>query len=172
MAKRKKSSQLISLITVASCILGLVAVVMMFLPAIGVKDSDKTFTGLQIAFGYATELDLGITKVSTTIFNFSFMNLLTYILALAGTVVALLGLVGKNFAGALFRFVAAGCFIVSAVFFFLSLNFCLPNDTASSVMTFLGGNIKEIGTLAAGSIIGGCAAGLAGLCELAAVFVK
>lgn len=168
MAKRKKSSQLISLITVASCILGLVAVVMMFLPAIGVKDSDKTYTGLQIAFGYKTQ----ILGTDVAIFNFSFMNLLTYILALAGTVVALLGLVGKNFAGALFRFVAAGCFIVSAVFFFLSLNFCLPNDTASSVMTFLGGNIKEIGTLAAGSIIGGCAAGLAGLCELAAVFVK
>lgn len=168
MAKRKKSSQLISLITVASCILGLVAVVMMFLPAIGVKDSDKTYTGLQIAFGYKTQ----ILGTDVAIFNFSFMNLLTYILALAGTVVALLGLVGKNFAGALFRFIAAGCFIVSAVFFFLSLNFCLPNDTASSVMTFLGGNIKEIGSLAAGSIIGGCAAGLAGLCELAAVFVK
>ena len=169
MAKRKKSSQLISLITVASCILGLVAVVMMFLPAIGIKETDKTYTGLQIAFGYKTQIPI---LGEAVVFNFSFMNLLTYILALAGTVVAVLGLVGKNFAGSLFRFIAAGCFIVSAVFFFLSLNFCLPNDSATQIITFIGGNIKESGTLAAGSIIGGVAAGLAGICELGAVFAK
>ena len=169
MAKRRKNSfPIIPLLTVASCILGLVAVVMIFLPTIGIKDTNKTYTGLQIAFGYSNET-LG---VKTTVFNFSFMNLLTYILALAGTVVALLGLVKNQFAGALFRFIAAGCFIVSAVFFFLSINFCLPNETASSITSILGGNIKEAGSLAAGAIIGGITAGLAGLCELAAVFLK
>ena len=49
MAKRKSS--LGKPLSFVAAVLGLVAVVMLFLPAIGIKDKDTTYTGLQITFG-------------------------------------------------------------------------------------------------------------------------
>ena len=75
MAKRKSSVG--KPLSFVAAVLGLVAVVMLFLPAIGIKDTDTTYTGLQITFGYQESL-LGFEY---TVFDFSFMNLLTYIRA-------------------------------------------------------------------------------------------
>ncbi len=79
MAKKKSKKQISSIVSLISAALGIVALVMIFLPAIGVKDTETTYTGLQIVFGYK-----GTTGV--TIFEFSFMNLLTYLLVIAGVV--------------------------------------------------------------------------------------
>ena len=71
---------------------------MMFLPAVGIKDTDTTYTGMQVAFGYTevTKLPIIGTEIKATIFNFSFMNMLTYILALVGVVFSILAALGKG----------------------------------------------------------------------------
>ena len=166
MAKKKRTNNLTQIVTAAAVLLGLVAIAMIFVPTVTVKGiiNTYTFTGLNLAFGCNLE------NTSTAIFEFSFMNLLTDILALAGTVVALMGLIKNSFASGLFRIIAAACFIVSGVFFFMSLNFCIPNTTATEAFKLIG-DIKSNGVLAVGAYIGGITAIIAGVCELLSVFV-
>ena len=166
MAKKKRTNNLTQIVTAAAVLLGLVAIAMIFVPTVTVKGiiNTYTFTGLNLAFGCNLE------NTSTAIFEFSFMNLLTYILALAGTVVALMGLIKNSFASGLFRIIAAACFIVSGVFFFMSLNFCIPNTTATEAFKLIG-DIKSNGVLAVGAYIGGITTIIAGVCELLSVFV-
>lgn len=164
MAKRKSSIG--KPLSFVAAVLGLAAVVMLFLPAIGIKDTDTTYTGLQITFGYKESL-LGFEY---TVFNFSFMNLLTYILAVVGIVFSVLSAVGKGSKFA--AFIAAAAFAVSGVFFFLSVSYTLPNEDASKIISFVGGDIKDALTLAYGAIIGGVASLLAAVCNLGKIVLK
>lgn len=164
MAKRKSSVG--KPLSFVAAVLGLVAVVMLFLPAIGIKDTDTTYTGLQITFGYKESL-LGFEY---TVFDFSFMNLLTYILAVVGIVFSVLSAVGKGSKFA--AFIAAAAFAVSGVFFFLSVSYTLPNEDASKIISFIGGDIKDALTLAYGAIIGGVASLLAAVCNLGKIVLK
>ena len=164
MAKRK--SNLGKPLSFVAAVLGLAAVVMLFLPAIGIKDTDTTYTGLQITFGYKESL-LGFEY---TVFNFSFMNLLTYILAVVGIVFSVLSAMGKGSKFA--AFIAAAAFAVSGVFFFLSVSYTLPNEDASKIISFVGGDIKDALTLAYGAIIGGVASLLAAVCNLGKIVLK
>lgn len=164
MAKRK--SNLGKPLSFVAAVLGLVAVVMLFLPAIGIKDTDTTYTGLQITFGYKESL-LGFEY---TVFDFSFMNLLTYILAVVGIVFSVLSAMGKGSKFA--AFIAAAAFAVSGVFFFLSVSYTLPNEDASKIISFVGGDIKDVLTLAYGAIIGGVASLLAAVCNLGKIVLK
>ena len=164
MAKRK--SNLGKPLSFVAAVLGLVAVVMLFLPAIGIKDTDTTYTGLQITFGYKDSL-LGFEY---TVFDFSFMNLLTYILAVVGIVFSVLSAMGKGSKFA--AFIAAAAFAVSGVFFFLSVSYTLPNEDASKIISFVGGDIKDALTLAYGAIIGGVASLLAAVCNLGKIVLK
>lgn len=153
MAKRKKKQKQTSrMVSLIATLLGLVAIAMIFLPNVANKITDTTYTGLQIAFGYS--------KRSITIFEFSFMNLLVYLLAAAGVVFSVLGLNG----GKLSNFIATIAFIACGVLFFFSPSFC-----AGSV---IGGNVTDALDLAYGAIIGAIAALLAGLAQLYKVFVK
>lgn len=164
MAKRKSSVG--KPLSFVAAVLGLAAVVMLFLPAIGIKDTDTTYTGLQITFGYKESL-LGFEY---TVFNFSFMNLLTYILAVVGIVFSVLSAMGKGSKFA--AFIAAAAFAVSGVFFFLSVSYTLPNEDASKIISFVGGDIKDALTLAYGAIIGGVASLLAAVCNLGKIVLK
>lgn len=164
MAKRK--SNLGKPLSFVAAVLGLVAVVMLFLPAIGIKDTDTTYTGLQITFGYKESL-LGFEY---TVFDFSFMNLLTYILAVVGIVFSVLSAMGKGSKFA--AFIAVAAFAVSGVFFFLSVSYTLPNEDASKIISFVGGDIKDALTLAYGAIIGGVASLLAAVCNLGKIVLK
>lgn len=164
MAKRKSSVG--KPLSFVAAVLGLVAVVMLFLPAIGIKDTDTTYTGLQITFGYKESL-LGFEY---TVFDFSFMNLLTYILAVVGIVFSVLSAMGKGSKFA--AFIAVAAFAVSGVFFFLSVSYTLPNEDASKIISFVGGDIKDALTLAYGAIIGGVASLLAAVCNLGKIVLK
>lgn len=164
MAKRK--SNLGKPLSFVAAVLGLAAVAMLFLPAIGIKDTDTTYTGLQITFGYKDSL-LGFEY---TVFDFSFMNLLTYILAVVGIVFSVLSAMGKGSKFA--AFIAAATFAVSGVFFFLSVSYTLPNEDASKIISFVGGDIKDALTLAYGAIIGGVASLLAAVCNLGKIVLK
>ena len=164
MAKRKSSVG--KPLSFVAAVLGLAAVVMLFLPAIGIKDTDTTYTGLQITFGYKDSL-LGFEY---TVFDFSFMNLLTYILAVVGIVFSVLSAMGKGSKFA--AFIAVAAFAVSGVFFFLSVSYTLPNEDASKIISFVGGDIKDALTLAYGAIIGGVASLLAAVCNLGKIVLK
>ena len=115
MVKRKKNKTVMLAISAVAVILAIVAIVMMFVPSVGVKDSDTTFKGMDATFGYQGTVPVIGTKY--TVFEFSIMNLISYILVAGGLVFTILGALGKGskFAG----FIAAGAFIVAGVFFFL-----------------------------------------------------
>lgn len=165
MAKRKKKQKQTSRkVSLIAALLGIAAIAMIFLPNVGIKDSDTTYTGLQIAFGYSEK----VLGAKIAIFEFSFMNLLVYILAAAGVVFAVLGLNG----GKLSNFISAGAFIACGILFFISPSFCLINEKASSVVSLFGGKITDALGLAYGAIIGAVAALLAGVLQLYKVFVK
>lgn len=76
MAKKKgKKSSLTSvgvLTAMASALLAVVAICMMFVPAATVNDTNMTYTGLQLTFGYSEDTLLG----TVTVLNFSFLNFL------------------------------------------------------------------------------------------------
>lgn len=166
MAKRKKKQQQTSrMVSLIATLLGIVAIAMIFLPNVAVKDFDATYTGLQIVFGYSETAPF-IGDLET--FKFSFMNLLVYLLAVAGVVFAVMGLND----GKLSNFISAGAFIACGILFFISPSFCLVNETVSWGASIFGGDITDALKLAYGAIIGAIAALLAGLAQLYKVFVK
>jgi len=168
MAKKKiLNKELKGILSIAGIILGLVAIVMMFLPAIGIKDSETTYTGLQLAFGYKETTQILGTVIH---FEFSFMNLLTYLLLIGGVVFSVLSFINRG--GRFASFIAMGLTLVAGVFFFLTISFCIPGEGLSDFVSFLGGNIKDSFVLSAGSIIGGITSILSCACLAVRTFVK
>lgn len=171
MAKKKNVNNK-QIATLVSVLLGVIAVIMIFLPAIGVKDSETTYTGLQIVFGYSEKTVLGTAEF----FAFSFMNLLTYILAIAGVVFAVLSYLGKGSKFA--SLIALVAFAIAGVFFFLQVAFCVPNEGLESIVSGMGGlfgketSIKDSLSLAVGSIIGAIASILSALAMAYNTFTK
>lgn len=162
MAKKKSKANVGQILTLVAILLGIVAVVMMFVSAIGVKDSDVTYTGLQVAFGFKETI---ILLGETDIFHFSFMNLLTYVLATVGVIFAILGIIGKGSKFA--SLISAIAFVASGVFFFMTISFSIPNEDASAII-----NLKDSFVLGVGSIIGGIVSIISGICCLANVVIE
>ncbi len=167
MAKKKKNYRNGFIASAISVVLGIVAIVMLFLPAIAIKDTETTYSGLQIVFGYKEKT---IFK-DVVYFEFSFMNLLTYLLAIGGVVFAILGVMGKGSKFA--SFIALALFVLSAIFFFLQVAFCVPNKDLESIISGLSGaSLKDSLTLAVGSIIGGICSIICALASAYNVFQK
>ncbi len=99
--------------------LALVALVMIFLPAIvfGEGDFSVSYNGIKTVFGYKEKTLIG----SAEILGFSFMNLLTYLLVIAACVCGAVSSLKKN---KLCLFVAIVAAIVAAIFFFCTVPFC------------------------------------------------
>ena len=109
--------------------------------------------------------------------NFSFMNLLPYILALAGAVVALLAALSKK--SFLLNIIAVACFVAAAVFFFTAASYVsVAGSEGSGTLNALvknivdalkdGDNLK----IAIGSILGGVFSIVAAACSALKIFVK
>lgn len=159
MAKRKtKKCKIKKFLPLLIIIWGVVALAMMFLPAVVVKDTDKTYTGLQLAFGYSSPIIGG--GVSLKVFEFSIMNALTYAFVLSGIIFAIIGQLGKG--NKLSSFICALLFVSGGIFFFLQGSFCLPVVAQT----------KNLLTLGLGSIIGGVTSILAGISSLGYVILK
>ena len=126
MAKKKgKKSSLTSvgvLTAMASALLAVVAICMMFVPAATVNDTNMTYTGLQLTFGYREDTLLG----TVTVLNFSFLNFLPYLLALAGIAFSVLTALGKL--GKIAPIIATVCYLAAGVLFFLVITMCVPNS--------------------------------------------
>ena len=165
MAKKKKSN-LFGLLTGLSVLLAIVSVVMIFLPAIAMKDADETFNGLKIVFGYEKE-----TLISdVTYFEFSFMNLLTYLLVILGGVLSAMNAVKKP--SKLLTLLSAAAFLLAGIFFFSAVGLTAYDDDISKVVSAFGGDIKNGFKLGIGSVIGGISSLLAAGCSAVAFLSK
>ena len=171
MAKKKKSKNR-GFISAISALLGIVAIIMIIVPAISVKDSETTYTGLQITLGYTESSLLG----DVTHFEFSFMNVLAYLFALGGVVFVFLSALGKGSKFA--SFIAFIAFVASAIFFFMSIELCIPNKDIEKVISGLGGlfgtstSIKDSFVLAFGTFVSAGCSILAGLIMAYKAFAK
>lgn len=145
MGKRKNKNNASLALTALSVLGGLAAIIMLFLPAVAIKDGKTTYTGLQVVFGYTNDLRLEV-------FGFSFMNLLPYLLALGGLVFSALGAAGRG--SKLGAIIAAAAFIAAGVFFIMSNTFC----------DYLFG--KDVLAIAYGAIVAAVASFVAGACQL------
>lgn len=107
---KKKSFKTVKLVlSVIAAAFGIVATCMLFADAISFLKKDWTYTGAQVAFGYAQ----GSGAFTMTFLNFNFVATLAYFLPLVGGALALFI---KGRMGAAFSFL---CFIVAAVLLFL-----------------------------------------------------
>ncbi len=167
MAKKKsKKSPLTSvgvLTAMAAALLAVVAICMMFVPAATVNDTNMTYTGLQLTFGYSEDTLLG----TVTVLNFSFLNFLPYLLALAGIVFSVLTALGKL--GKIAPIIATVCYLAAGVLFFLVITMCVPNSGDSKDLADL---FRKTLSLGAGAIVAGVLSILAALCSAVAVIKK
>lgn len=152
MAKKKSNKSTLKTLSMLSVIFGIVAVATIVLPAIFVKETDTSYTGLQLAFGYTKEI-IGVT---TTVFSFSIMNVLAYALVLAGVIFGL----AKD--SKLFNLISALAFIVGGIFLFMQISFCIP--ALSSLL-------KDLFVLSAWSVIAGILAILSGIISFAKIIL-
>ncbi len=120
------------------------------MPAIEIKGV-VGYTGDQISFG-----KLLYDNDRYAYFNFSFMNTLTYLFVIGGTVAVLLGVISGN---RLFSLAAAGAFGLATILFFCALAFT----------EFPSSGMKSAFDLGKGSIFAAICAGLAAACAAAPV---
>lgn len=168
MAKKKvKINNLRLILSAVAALFAVVAFFLMFAPAatfevVGTKGS---YSGAQMTFGYTETTTVPIvgTEIKSTVLNFSFLNLLPYILLVAGIVFNFLNKFCK-----FSNFISAGCYVVAGVLFFLVIVMCAPNvENADLVNSF-----KENLTLGAGAIVAGILSILAALASLSTLFIK
>lgn len=173
--KSKKAKSLNKLISLAGALLAIVAVVMVFLPQIAAVNGDTTFNGIAIAFGKKlSSVDGGSFFKSSTTINFSFLNLLAYVLVVLGLVINVLQLVGIA-KGKLMSLIAALALVAGGILFFFALKF--SSVTTSGAVLGIGGEATskfsdfntdsaKVWQLGYGAITGGITAILSGLCSL------
>lgn len=137
MAKKKSSSKkgfgLAKILYLVAAVLGVVAVVMLFVDNVKVPDTDlgilgtvegTGYTGLQVAFG-SSEKDVEVLA-------FSFMALLPYLLVIGGVVLSALGAFAKK-GSKILDYVSIALYVVAGVLFFIMPNFMVFADTLLGV---------------------------------------
>ncbi len=90
-------------------IVGFLATIMIFLPALGVQDSDSTYTGLQVVFGHEF---LSLGGFGSGEIAFSMMNLIAYTLPLIAALVLMFTKVNQLFPTILFGAATVLLFLV------------------------------------------------------------
>lgn len=150
-------------------LLGLIAVLLIFAPAIVPKSQykdlagdDANISGWDIAFGAQEE------GVSTYVAS---AYMLAFILPLVGVILAVVALLGKG--GKIVPIIAAVCFLAGGIVYFL------PLDTISMNKDLVGDNMATIRdamklsmTAGAGAIVGGIFSILAAAASCATLFIK
>lgn len=147
----KKQKQLNIILYAVAAVLALVAVCMMFTNVSALKLSGETgneLTGVEATFGYES--------YGQEVAKFSFMNMLTYVLLIAGIVLVALRLF-KVLKSEAIDWVIVGLFVVAAVLYFLMPQMVVYTDLiADSIKTMKASKVLQVG-----SIIGGITSALA-----------
>ena len=135
-----KKSQIFSICTIALAALGII--LYMFLDAIKASGllGDVSYSGLQVMFGKSDKTGLG----TVVYLKFSFLLFLGFIFAIAGLVITILPMAGVKFK--VFPIIAICCFVVAALFAFLSKTCAVAGNGDMGMDGF---------NLAAGAILGG-----------------
>ena len=177
MAKKKSSKKLLgSILSGVTILFAIVAFCMIFVKSVKVMSGEVlSFTGAQTVFGYTWKKEVLGTTLSAKILDFSFMNLLPYLLLIAGILFAALGYAGKI--GFLMNILATAAFVVAAVFFFLAPQFVVVAESGSSIVDSAVNSIvsalKDDGaTVAIGGILAGVFSAIAAFCSGLKIFVK
>ena len=142
--------KVIKFLPLIAAVLGLVAVIALFLPAIVLESGDK-FPGFTTAFGYKKDTPMG----KVPMLGFSFMNLLTYILVIVGIVCAVLTYLNKG--GKYVAWIGAICLLIAGIFFFCVQSFATVEYEP----------LKTVWSLGFGAILAGISS-ILGACSLAA----
>ena len=167
MAKSNKSIQIFSFCAIALGALGLIF--WLFLAgcsysasAMGVKASSSAM-GMAMIFGGDIKASAAGISTSAKAFEFSFLLFIGFIAAIAGLVITILPLCGVK--AKLFPVIALACFVVAALFCFLTKTACNPVDGGRDAL-------KEF-NLGIGAILGGiCFIGAACTSALPVVLKK
>ncbi|MBQ4541652.1 MAG: hypothetical protein IJA23_02235 [Clostridia bacterium] len=157
---KKSNSNLGKILYFIAAVLGVVAIVMMFVNTVKVPDTDlgvlgtvegESYSGLKVAFGYK-ENDVAV-------FKFSFMGLLPYLLVLAGTVLVLVNALAKK-GNKIFDFVSIAALIVAGVLFFIMPNFMVFADNLVGNIAAeidyeiaIGAIVSAISAIASGAVV-------------------
>ncbi len=154
MAKLKKVGPVVAIV------LGVVAIIMLFLPAITYTAGGEkyNYSGFKVMFGYK-ETYAGITM---EVFKFSFGNFLVLLLTVVGIVFAVLAKLGKL--GKISPIVAAVAFLVAGILFFCMKSMIAGSDEVKET-------VKEF-SLGAGAVIGGILSIIAAILSVLPVFAK
>lgn len=169
MAKKKSSKKgfgLGKILYLVAAVLGVVAIVMLFVD--NVKIPDTKFLGETIeGEGYAgTKVAFGFKEEDIAIFKFSFMGLLPYLLVVAGVVLTLVNAFAKK-NNKILDYVAVVALVVAGVLFFIMPNFVVCSDTV------LGKIAAEIDyELAVGAIVAAICAIASGAVVLVKTLLK
>ena len=152
------------IINCVSILLALVAILMMFAPAISYKtDKIDGITGVQVAFGKKDALSASA-------------YMLSYLLTIVGIALAVLALLGKG--GKIVPLAAAVCFIAAAICFFLPMvmvtNYVgkLEGAAKDKAIESYREILKQTAQIGAGAIVGGILSILAGAAVAVPVFLK
>jgi len=168
MSKKSKSKINIILYAVA-LVLAVVAICMIFVDVSAIAKNGETgyvLTGLQATFGYSEETKLAGTLVYA---QFSFMNLLVYILLIVGVVLTLLRLFKVAKSG-LIDWVSIAALAAAAVLYFIMPSFVVYGKTWTGLVD----TAIELGaskTLMVGAVVGGITSALAAVSLLANKFI-
>lgn len=146
MEKLKKYLPLVAVI------LAVVAIAMIFLPCSKGNDDWKGFNAV---FGYS----MSAFGMTVNVFEFSFMNLLTYVLVIVGLVCAAMAAKKDNI---IVNIVGAVCLLVAGIFFFMTPNFIVVT----------GGGSAEGLELGTGPIIAAICSILAAVCVAVPAVLK
>ncbi len=170
---KKSANSVAKWIPLVGAVLGLAAVVMLFVDAIAIEvlNTRTAYTGLQVTFGFTKETEVLGSTVSTKMVEFSFMNLLAYLCAIGGIVLAVLSALGKG--SKFFSFIAAALFVVAAVLFFLTLANTMMTVWKEAELT--AEQLKDARSnysLQAGPIVAGVCSILAAISCVVPVFLK
>ena len=146
MEKRRKWILILVVVEIAICFF---IMAMMFVPAMRHKYSEYTFSGLDVVFG-AKYRDSNLVA-----FNFSFLNLLPYmIILLAEVLIASKILLEKT---TTVNIVIAVLFLIAGVFFTLTKTFTQYGEEIKGFVSAVDINIAETFTLSFGPIASGIA---------------
>lgn len=153
----KKKVELKLIFDVLAVVLSVVAICMIFVKSVAVQGLLKAeYTGFEATFGCINP------DTELSFLNFSFMNLLPYILLVCAVLLVILSMCGIV-KGKLAKYLACAFMVASGVLFFCIGAFVVPGDFYV---------VKVTTELAVGSIVAGCASLVAGALECLTFVLK
>lgn len=167
---KKKANGITKMLPLVAVVLGVISIIMMFLPAIGIKDTEITYSGFQTAFGYTKTDKTILATVSVKYFNFSILLVVGFALSIASVALTLLQMIKPK--GNFFALLAVVCFVLATLCWFLQIPFLSVGEGFTVGGIFNPELAKDSMQLAYGAIIGGIASALGAVACALPIFMK